>query len=255
MKSDIKHKIEQRTKLENLVDVTFYIPCYNEEFNITLTLDKLITTVKKMRISFEVLIFNDGSTDKTKQIINTYIRAHPKELIRVVHNKKNMGLGYNYNHGAFIGLGKYYMMICGDNSETPESIVSVLEKMGKADIIIPYFGNLDTRKYFRRQLSRVFCSIVNLCNGYHIKYYNGIVLHKRENIIKWHPICSGFAYQAELLSILLDQHKTYIEVNISNIERKSGMSKAFHAQNFLSVGHSLSQILLRRIKRRLYPAL
>jgi glycosyltransferase involved in cell wall biosynthesis len=253
MKSEIKQKVEKRQQLEHIVDITFYIPCCNEELNIIPTLDKLVHTIKKMHISFELLIYDDGSTDKTNAVIKKYAKEHPELLITLIHNKKRMGLGYNYVDGAFKGVGKYYMMVCGDNSETEESLTDVLSYMGKADIIIPYFGHLDTRSFFRRNLSRVFTAIVNSINGYQIGYYNGIVLHQRHNVMRWHPASSGFAYQAELLSILLDQHKTYIQVNISNKDRKIGSSKAFHAQNYFSVAHSLLQIFFRRIRRTVWP--
>ncbi len=253
MKSEFKQKLKQRQKLENLVDVTFYIPCCNEELNIIPTLDKLVSVMRGMALSYELLIYNDGSTDDTQKQIEKYVRGHPELIINIVNNKKKKGLGFNYIDGAFRGLGKYYMMICGDNSETEESIRKVLSKMGAADIIIPYFGNLDRRKFFRRNLSRIFTRIVNFINGYSINYYNGIVLHIRSNILRWHPASSGFAYQAELLSILLDHHKSYLEVNISNNDRKSGISKAFNLQNYFSVSHSLLQILFRRIRRAFWP--
>ena len=252
MIKSLKHKIKKRQALENLVEITFYIPCCNEEKNIIPTLEKLVKTVKQIGISFEILIYNDGSTDKTESKIKKYQKEHPEFIINLVNNKKRMGLGFNYVDGVFIGLGKYYMMICGDNSETEESIEKVLNKRGTADIIIPYFGNRDSRKFLRRILSKIFTKIVNLINGYNIRYYNGIVLHLRQNVMRWHPASSGFAYQAELLSILLDQHKTYIQVKIGNNDRKSGISKAFNLQNYLSISHSLLQILFRRIRRTLW---
>lgn len=253
MKREILRKLEQRRKLQNLVDITFYIPCCNEEQNIIASLEKLVRTVRPMHLTYELLIFNDGSTDNTQKRIEKYKRNHPELIINIIQRKKRRGLGYNYIDGAFKGLGKYYMMICGDNSETEESIRQVLGKMGTADVIIPYFGTRDTRNFFRKYLSKIFTVLVNSINGYNIRYYNGIVLHLRENIIRWHPTSSGFAYQAELLSILLDHHKTYREINISNNDRKSGITKAFNVQNYFSVAHSLLQIFFARIRRSIWP--
>lgn len=234
-------------------DITFYIPCCNEEANIIPTLQKLVSVMEDIDMTFELLIYNDGSTDRTQSIVETYKKEHPKLFITIVQNRKRMGLGFNYVDGAFKGVGNYYMMICGDNSETKESIKTVLRKRGTADIIVPYFGTRDKRTFLRRTLSRLFTIVVNSINGYHIRYYNGIVLHKRYNVMRWHPTSSGFAYQAELISILLDQGKTYREVNISNNDRKSGISKAFNIQNYFSICHSLLQIFFLRIRRTLWP--
>lgn len=242
----------KRKQVENAVEVTFYIPCLNEERNIIATLDKITSIATRLNLAFELLIYNDGSTDNTKELAEDYAKNHPEFLIRVVNNTKRRGLGYNYIDGAFLGFGKYYMMICGDNAETEESILRILEPRGTADIVIPYFGNLDTRNAMRRILSRLFTTIVNLLSGHRIKYYNGPVLHLRHNVMRWHPTSSGFGYQAELLSILLDSHCSYIEVNVSNHDRSGGFSRAFKPQNILSVMHSLLQIFFHRIRATIW---
>lgn len=244
---------EKRKSLENLVDITFFIPCLNEEHSIIPTLDKLVKVGRELKLTFELLVYNDGSTDNTQMLVENYAREHPALLLHLVNNQKRKGLGYNYIDGAFVGFGKYYMMICGDNSETEDSLREIIRKMGTADIVIPYFGAMDTRRPFRRKLSRVFTALVNFINGYKIKYYNGTVLHQRLNITRWHPSSSGFAYQAEMLTIMLDEHKTYCEVQVNNRDRESGVSRAFHLQNMFSVTHSLLQILFRRIRRTIWP--
>ncbi len=253
MKIDLEELVKKRKQLEDLVEVTFFIPCHNEEHGVITTLDKIISIATNLNLIFELLIYDDGSTDNTKDVVENYAKGHPEVLIRIVNKKKRKGLGYNYIDGAFLSLGKYYMMICGDNSETEESIREIFEKKGAADIVIPYFGHLDTRSFFRRNLSRLFTNIVNFINGYNIKYYNGTVLHLKFNIMRWHPTSSGFAYQAELLSTLLGEDKSYVEVHVSNRDRKAGSSKMFNLLNILSITHSLLQIFFRRIRRTIWP--
>ena len=253
MNAKLQELKEKRKQLESLIDVTFFIPCLNEEHSIIAALDKLVRVADELKLTFELLIYNDGSTDQTRTLAENYAREHPELFLHLVNNEKRKGLGYNYIDGAFAGAGKYYMMVCGDNSETPESLREILKKRGAADIVIPYFGHLDQRGLSRRLLSRLFVGIVNGFSGYRIKYYNGVVLHYRFNVMRWHPMSVGFAYQAELLTILLDERKTYVEVLVSNNDRKSGVSRAFYLLNFLSVAHSLLQILFRRIRKFLTP--
>ena len=245
--------MEKRKQIENMIDVSFFIPCLNEEKDIIPTLKMIIAVATQMELTFEILVYNDGSTDNTRLLVEEYIEKHPDVLIRIINRKARKGLGCNYIDGAFLGFGKYYMMICGDHSETEESLKVIFEQKGKADMIIPYFGHLDKRNILRRKLSRLFTNVVNFANGYNIKYYNGVVLHMTSNVRRWHPTSVGFAYQAELISLLLDEHKSYIEILISNRDRKEGFSRAFYFLNILSVVHSILQILFRRIRVAITP--
>lgn len=237
-----------------MIEITFYVPCLNEEKNIQESLNTIIQSCKILEITkYEILIYNDGSTDNSlKKIEEFKIKNHFLGKLEVISNKKPMGLGYNYIEGAYKAVGIFYIMVCGDNSEDQNNLCKVLKERGKADIIIPNFNKNDDRIYLRKFLSRVFTFLVNSFSGNNLKYYNGIVLHKTENVKRWHPLSCGFGYQAELLTNLIAIGKTYIEVNIKNIDRKEGISRSLSFLNFLSVSHTLVQILLRRIRKLIW---
>jgi hypothetical protein len=153
------------------------------------------------------------------------------------------------------------MLVNGDNSEKKETLQAILGIAGATDMIIPYFYSTDNRKIFRIITSKLFTFIINLISGNSIKYYNGPVLHHRYNVMRHHSDTHGFAYQAELIVKLLDQNKSYSEVVVLNQDRDSqllkqngdkGKSKAFTIVNILSVLHSITQIILRKIRKNLY---
>jgi len=167
-----------------------------------------------------------------------------------------MGLGFNYIEGAFAGNGEYYMLVNGDNPENAEYLISIIDNLGKADMVIPNFVNNDNRKIRRLYLSKLFTLLVNLLSGYTIKYYNGIVLHKRYNVMRYHSGTNGFAYQAEIIVHLLNLNKTFIEVDVENNDRDDPSSKisssAFNIRNIMSVSNSLLQIIIRRIRKNIF---
>ena len=70
--------------------------------------------------------------------------------------------------------------------------------------------------------------------------------------MRWHSDTHGFAYQAEIITRLLDEGATYIEVNVFNYARNKGESKAFTIRNVSSITHSLLQIFLRRLRKKLF---
>ena len=220
---------------------TFFVPCLNEEKNIIRTINNIIKSVESCGMeSYEILINDDGSDD------DSY-------FFTVNSNKVVMGLGFGFAECSYIAKGKYYMMISGDGSISNQAIESVLLELGRADVIIPYWGNKDPRSIPRAILSYLFTSIVNLLSGEKIKYYNGNVGHIRENVMRWHSETYGFAYQAEIITrLLLETDATYIEVPVLFFDRKEGVSNAFKLTNILSIIYSLMNIALRRIRHLLF---
>ena len=237
-----------------MTDISFYMPCLNEEINVVSSLNTIINLCKKSEVSnFEILIFNDGSKDNSKNIISNFInKNNMQDKIKLINNERTLGLGYNYIEGAYMASGKFYIMVCSDNSEDENNLLKIISLRGKADMVIPNFANNDNRNFLRRKLSRLFTLIVNLLSGNNIKYYNGVVLHKTYNVRRWHPLSCGFGYQAELITNLISVNKSYIEVEIENKDRDEGISRAFKMLNLLSITHTLIQIFSRRIRKLIW---
>lgn len=240
---------------ERVVDITFFIPCYNEEGNITATMETILTAVQGLRYAYEILVFDDASTDNTKGVVERIRRDRPELPIRFFVNKENRGLGFNYVRGAFTARGSYYMLINGDNVEPAEAIRETIQHCGEADMIVPYFGSKDKRSWFRRNVSRTFTLLVNCLSGHKIHYYNGAVLHRTDNVRFWRAESVGYGYQAELICRLLHEGMTYREVEVPNSDRQWGFSKAFSPANILSVSNSLFHIFWRRLEYTVFRLL
>ena len=101
-------------------------------------------------------------------------------------------------------------------------------------------------------MSSAYTFLVNLLSGNSLRYYNGLPVHRRYNVMRWHSDTRGFGFQADILCLLLGQGATYKEVALSAIEQRPGVSSALSWKNLLSVAHTLSDILLRRISNRIH---
>ena len=191
-------------------------------------------------------------TPKQQSFINFINKFKHKNNRSPTYTEITKGLGTNYVDASFVGKGKYYMLVNGDNVEPEETLALIFGQIGQADMIIPYFGNQDNRKLFRIVLSKIFTKLVNFFNGYNIPYYNGPVLHLRYNVMRWSPDTHGYAYQAELISRILQEGSNFKGIKIKNNDRIKGQSTAFTVENIFAVVHSLLQILLRRLRNFLY---
>jgi len=232
-------------------DISFFVPALNEQDLIVPTLETLLGALARFRHTYEILVVDDGSTDDTATRVEQFIAAHPGKPIRLIRNPANRGLGRNYVDAAFAATGRYYKIVCGDNPEPRHTIEALLSHLGEADIITPYL-RADPRHWKRKYISILFTKLVNLVGGYRLRYYNGTAIHLRYNVMRWHSDTYGFAFNAEILTRLLNEGASIVEVPIDVVEAAGRTSRAFSFHNILSVPHSLLQIFLRRLRRTLF---
>jgi hypothetical protein len=151
---------------------------------------------------------------------------------------------------AFIARGRYYRLVCGDNVEPIETMVKILSARGKADMILPYYPNLPGKSFFRKGLSKLWTSLVDFFGGYRIRYYNGCGFYLRYHVMRWAPYNYGFGFQADLITLLLEEGATYLEMPVEGIHFDKGLKKSpLHFRNFVSTGQTLLRIFVRRLRR------
>jgi glycosyltransferase involved in cell wall biosynthesis len=235
------------------LDLTIFISCYKEQAYIITTVETVRAALAEVGgVSYEIIVIDDCSGDRSADLVEAYINAHPDERILLRRNKVNRGLAQNYFDAAFIGKGKYYRLICGDDAEPKDTMVAVVRHLGEAEMLIPYYVSAEGKSLSRRILSNTYSRLVNAISGFHLHYYNGLAVHLRYNVMRWHPNTQGFGFQADIICMLLDQGFTYREVPVRTIERKKGDSKALSFMNVLSVAHTLIDIVIRRISNHVY---
>lgn len=228
--------------------ITIIVPAYNEELNLSDTINSINAAVADRELDVEIILVNDGSHDNTGLIADSLALNDPR--IRVIHHLKNQGLGNAYFTGVKAAGKDYVVMIPGDNECGAETLAPLLDVVGESDIIIPYPANTEVRSKFRRVISGSFVILVNLIAGVKLRYYNGTVVHRRD-LLQGCPIrSSGFAYQAKILIYMIYNGASYQQVPIKLNRNKPRASTAFKFKNFISVGRALIQIMLYRLFRR-----
>lgn len=229
--------------------ITFFVPCLNEEKNVGRALDTIVEIMGELGGPYEIIVVDDASVDGTVAEVLERCQRYPQTRIVLIKNPFCRGLGRNYFIAAQRASSEYFMVVNGDAADPVEAIRVILSYKGKADAVVPYLGSNDTRPLARRLLSLTFTFLVSALSGHRLKYYNGPVLHKTENVRMWFSETSGFGYQAELLCRLVDEGISVVEVQMVTNVRDGGVSKAFKIGNFLSVSNTLSHIVLRRLEQ------
>lgn len=116
---------------------TIVIPCYNEENTIIKILKKIETY--HQRTDFEVIIVNDGSTDKTQTKIQSYIKQEPKiKNIALVNKEKNEGKGQAIVSAIRIARGEYIAIQDADREYYPKDLFRIFDIIDREDWEVVY---------------------------------------------------------------------------------------------------------------------
>lgn len=222
--------------------ISVIMPALNEEGNLEDAVAAEQSVLRGSSRKYEILIFNDGSTDRTGEIAESLARAHPE--VRVVHHERPGGLGCCYRQGAELATCEHIVMVASDNEVPAASLATLYAEIGTADIVVPYFTNPWIRPRSRQVVSRVFTGLVNTLFGLNLRYYNGPCILRRALARSAMPGTSGFAYMAVLLVRLGTSGYRCREVGIELGPRSSGRSKAFRVKNMISVGLALVSLLI-----------
>lgn len=108
-----------------MVDLSIVIAVYNEERRLQNTLEKVYGYMKTRGESFEIIIVNDGSTDKTTEIVEKFCLTHA-EVILLSH-MPNRGRGYSIREGVLKAKGNFILETDADNSVDNEAIGRFLD--------------------------------------------------------------------------------------------------------------------------------
>lgn len=99
--------------------VSVAIITYNQEKFISQTLESILS--QKHSCTYEIIIGDDCSTDRNREIIESYREKYP-EIIKPIYNQNNLGLIKNYFNVMAQCRGKYIMQCAGDDWWLPEKL-------------------------------------------------------------------------------------------------------------------------------------
>jgi glycosyltransferase involved in cell wall biosynthesis len=124
------------------VDVSIIIPCKNEVNNLKPTVDSIIKS--KNTLNFEVIVVDDGSTDKSTDFLNLNSNRNIYKGVKLIKTDK-LGVAGARNAGAKIAKGNY-LFFCDAHIKVPDrwldKLVSTL-KNDNAHIVAPCIADMN----------------------------------------------------------------------------------------------------------------
>lgn len=117
-------------------ELSVFFPCINEEGNITNAVSKAIVVLEQLNVRYEVIVVNDGSTDRTGEIADELASKNPK--IRVIHHVKNLGYGAALQSGFYSAKYDTIVYTDGDGQFDFNEVTKFIDKLDDADLVIGY---------------------------------------------------------------------------------------------------------------------
>lgn len=144
--------------------VSIIVPAYNVQDYIYQSLESLLDI--KDNNDIEVIIINDGSTDKTLDIIKSFIKNYSCLNFHLI-DQINAGLSVTRNNGLKIANGEYVFFMDSDDIIHCEGLFAMLKKaqLTKADIVVGNyyeFTDLDKKKVYRNDKSNFEKPLITL---------------------------------------------------------------------------------------------
>jgi glycosyltransferase involved in cell wall biosynthesis len=206
--------------MKNSPSISIFFPAYNEEKNISTSIEKALNTVQQITDTYEVIVVDDGSKDKTSEIVQRYAKNNPH--VRLIQHSKNKGYGDALKSG--IGGARYDYIFFTDSD--------LQFDLDELKIFATYIPQYDTVIGYRKNRNDPFIRIVNaklwnianrILFGLKVKDIDcAFKLLRRDMVQKISILSGGAMISAEMLIKLDDLGITIKELPVTHFPRTMG---------------------------------
>ena len=209
--------------------ISIILPAKNEETGLT----KLLEEIKSNYPDNELIVVNDGSTDKTQEIAEKY--AH-----KVVNHPYSMGNGAAIKNGARAASGDILVFMDADGQHSPEDIEALLEKCTEGyEMVIGARSPSSQATGYRRLANQVFNKFASILTGVKIlDLTSGFRAANAEKFKQFlYLLPNGFSYPTTITMAFLRSGYpiTYIPIEAKKREGKSKISPLKDGMKFLLI--------------------
>jgi len=186
-------------------ELSLIMPAYNEEDNIELVIEKVDDIIKRVGLTYELIVVDDGSVDNTRKIAANYAKYNGH--VKVVGYKNNVGKGFALRTGFLHAAGDMVVLLDSDLDIDPRLVRHYVKALGNADIVVASKwhcqSNVDI-PLIRRILSHGFNMLVKLLTGIRLSdTQTGLKAIRRSAFVNVFPrlTVKRFAFDVELLAL------------------------------------------------------
>jgi len=227
--------------------LTFFFPAYNEQENVEGTVERALADIGPMVDgSLEVLIVDDGSSDRTPELADALAAAHPE--VRV-HHQSNRGYGGALKAGFANSSGELICFSDGDLQFDLKEMQRLLDRLHDGekkpvDAVIGY--RIKRRDPFHRIfIAKTYNAIVSVLFGLRVRDIDcAMKLFRREVFDGLRLDAEGPFLSAELLIKLRARGVRMAQVGVNHYPRAAGTNTG---ASFTKILRTFRDLLLLRL--------
>ncbi len=205
---------------KSIKSLSIFFPCYNEERNIVPLIQETEKAMKGLAVDYEIIIVDDGSSDKTGTIADTLAQQNPK--VKVVHHHKNLGYGAALRSGFQHASKELIFYTDGDRQFKIQEIKKLLPFIDKHSIVTGF--RIKRQDNFIRKLNgRLWTWLVNILFKLKVKDIDcAFKLYRREVFSNIELKSNGAFIDTETLVKAHKRGYSIFEVGVKHFPRKFG---------------------------------
>lgn len=209
--------------MKPIKEISAFFPAYNEEKNIKNTVSRANKVLEKMADKYEILVIDDGSKDKTREIVKELSSKNNK--IKLITHKKNKGYGGAVRSG--FQNCKYEWVVFTDSdgqfdfSELPNFIST--QRRTEADLVIGYYRKRMV-PFIRKLNSTAWQLLIRVLLGLKVKDIDCGFKLIRKKVLDSMSLTSerGAFISTEFLVKAKQNNFKMVEIPITHYPRKEG---------------------------------
>lgn len=200
------------------------IPAYNEGNVISSVIESLTPTAQTM--GWEILVINDGSSDRTGEVLSELGQQYP--VLRVVNHHRNRGYGAALKTGMRQAKSNLVATMDADGQHTVEQLLSLITHADKSTAVVGWRTGLIHSPAWRMPGKWFLGLMADYLSGEHIPDLNsGLRVYDTQVISRYlHLLPNGFSFSTTSTLILLNRGYTikYVPIKIKERQGKSTVS-------------------------------
>jgi len=200
--------------------ISVFFPCYNEQDNVTRTVEQALAVLEKEDADFEIIIVDDGSFDATGRVADEIAARNSR--VKVVHHPVNLGYGAALKSGFNAATKKLVFYTDGDGQFDIAEMPPLLPLISQYDVVSCY--RLNRQDSLVRKINAwCWTKLVCLLFGMKIRDIDcAFKLYKREIFDNINLSSAGALIDAEILARAIRRGYTVTQKGVHHYPRMAG---------------------------------